>query len=83
MRTSLFAVLLFAASITGAKAQGLIIEDGHYAVPPAVVVPAAPIVRSDVVVVRRAPVFVERPPVVMAPAPLVVAPRLCPYGYYC
>jgi hypothetical protein len=77
MRTSFFAALLFVAGITGANAQALIIDDGYVADPPAVVVPAAPIVGTGIIVVRRrAPVVVERPSVLVAPAPVVVAPRV-------
>jgi hypothetical protein len=83
MRTSFFAALFLAAGISGANAQGLIIEDEDFVAPPRVLVPAAPVVRPDVVVVRPAPVVVERPPVVVAPERVVVAPRICAYGYYC
>jgi len=83
MRTSFFAALLLVAGIGGANAQPLIIDDGYPAGPPAVMVPAVPVVRPGVVIVRPAPVIVERPPIVLAPEPVVVAPRVCPYGYYC
>jgi hypothetical protein len=97
MRTSFFPALLFAASVagvSGANAQGVIVEDDAFVGPPVVgagpiAVPGGPIVRPDVVVVHRAPVIVERAPLVvraapiLAPGPIVVAPRVCPYGYYC
>ena len=76
MRTSFFSALLFAASVagvSGANAQGVIVEDDAFVGPPVVgggpiVVPGGPIVRPDVVVVHRAPVIVERTPFVVPAA---------------
>ena len=58
MRTSFFAALFVAAGIGGANAQPLVIDDDYMVGPPAVVVPAAPVIRPHVVVVRPAPVIV-------------------------
>jgi hypothetical protein len=83
MRTSFVAIFFLAAGIGRASAQPLVIDDDYYVGPPAVVVPAVPVVRPGVIVVRPAPVVVERPTVVVPPGPVVIAPPVCPYGYYC
>jgi hypothetical protein len=97
MRKILFLPVLLTAAVASfgsANAQGVFIDDPYVAgpfvtAPGPIVVPPAPFVSPDVVVIYRgpvvapAPVWVPRAPIV-ATEPIVAAPPICPYGYgYC
>jgi hypothetical protein len=96
MRKILFLPVVLTAAVASfgsANAQRVFIDDPYVAgpvvtTPGPIVVPAAPIVSPDVVVIHRAPmvalapVWVPRAPI--AAESIVVPPPVCPYGYgYC